>query len=311
MFSKILSSLFESDSQVDTPTTNQVVTKSKQSLPPTPTLPSVEEIHNAFNSDLDRILNEYNFRLESEQTFKSIIEKAQVMREVGFINAKTSIISKEEEDKITKAKDDFKALQYFQNKYPLYKFITRESIHILCKKYDLYFARAEKYIDDIPDKNLKEIQNFKISKLDASYNLAEYPCSEGVNLSPYSYTEDIINTEPNITERNRLLRELQERKESMSTSWSSILEYSTSSRKGVEKSFWIVAPLHMFSESITFTDDREESNFWSPDTNQMNPLILDPIVVKPVAYKDKEYFLIVSAWGQEASDELVVNHKMN
>jgi len=35
------------------------------------------------------------------------------------------------------------------------------------------------------------------------------------------------------------------------------------------------------------------------------------VVLKPVVYNKQKYYLIVTAWGLEASDELVVNQKMN
>jgi hypothetical protein len=39
----------------------------------------------------------------------------------------------------------------------------------------------------------------------------------------------------------------------------------------------------------------------------------DPIVLYPVHHNNNgsKYYLIVTAWGDEASDSLVVNHKMN
>ena len=39
--------------------------------------------------------------------------------------------------------------------------------------------------------------------------------------------------------------------------------------------------------------------------------IPDPIVLKPVIFKGKKHYLIVTAWGEEASDEIVVNQQMN
>jgi len=39
--------------------------------------------------------------------------------------------------------------------------------------------------------------------------------------------------------------------------------------------------------------------------------IPDPVVLKPVYYGGQKHYLIVTAWGLEASDELVVNEKMN
>jgi hypothetical protein len=39
--------------------------------------------------------------------------------------------------------------------------------------------------------------------------------------------------------------------------------------------------------------------------------VQDPIVLKPVIFNEKKYFLIMSAWGKEASDENVVNQNFN
>ena len=37
----------------------------------------------------------------------------------------------------------------------------------------------------------------------------------------------------------------------------------------------------------------------------------DPVVMQPVLFNDKEYYLIVTAWGEESSDADVVNQNMN
>ena len=37
----------------------------------------------------------------------------------------------------------------------------------------------------------------------------------------------------------------------------------------------------------------------------------DPIVLQPVCFENKKHYLIVTAWGAEASDESVVNQKYN
>lgn len=39
--------------------------------------------------------------------------------------------------------------------------------------------------------------------------------------------------------------------------------------------------------------------------------IPDPVVLCPVLHKGTKHYLIVTAWGPEASDDLVVNQKMN
>ena len=39
--------------------------------------------------------------------------------------------------------------------------------------------------------------------------------------------------------------------------------------------------------------------------------IPDPVVLQPVMFNKTKYYLIVTAWGDEASDELVVNQNHN
>ena len=39
--------------------------------------------------------------------------------------------------------------------------------------------------------------------------------------------------------------------------------------------------------------------------------IPDPVVLKPVFFKGMKHYLIVTAWGLEASDELVANQNHN
>jgi hypothetical protein len=39
--------------------------------------------------------------------------------------------------------------------------------------------------------------------------------------------------------------------------------------------------------------------------------IPDPVVLKPVIYKEVKHYLIVTAWGIEAQDELVLNPTHN
>lgn len=63
----------------------------------------------------------------------------------------------------------------------------------------------------------------------------------------------------------------------------------------------IVAPLKDFNLA-----NRELRGF-----NVVQREIKDPIVLHPVFFNGKKYYLIVTAWGLEASDELVVNHRNN
>lgn len=43
----------------------------------------------------------------------------------------------------------------------------------------------------------------------------------------------------------------------------------------------------------------------------INAPILDPIVLQPVYHNNKKHYLIVTAWGIEAEDPLVMNANLN
>lgn len=261
---------------VETSTTNVVSNPKVEEIS---TKELVEKIHKDFNSELNRILLDYDIKLESEQKYKSILEKGEVMRKLGFTSAKTAVSSKQEEDEINLAKSNLEALQYFQNKYPLYKFITRESVTSLCMKYDLYCGNSENYIDEIPDKNLKEIENFKIDdKVDGSWLMWS---SWGISDTGTNYVDREKVNLINLTSQLII--------------------------NGLK----IVAPLRMFKGGTSFSRESRFESRWGDYVDNKGNLIPDPIVLKPVAYKDKEYYLIVSAWGDEASDELVINPKLN
>ena len=65
----------------------------------------------------------------------------------------------------------------------------------------------------------------------------------------------------------------------------------------------IAAPLEDFNMKGAELKDFKISNI---------PIkIPDPVVLKPVIFNNNKYYLIVTAWGKEASDEIVVNSKFN
>jgi hypothetical protein len=70
-----------------------------------------------------------------------------------------------------------------------------------------------------------------------------------------------------------------------------------------KKEFAIAAPLKDFN-----VDDMELTK----GELKRKPVVdEDPIVLQPVRYGGKTHFLIVTAWGDEASDPLVLNQNHN
>ena len=273
------------------------------------TINIVEQIHNDFNSEVNRILQDCGIVLESEEKYQSIIEKAKVMRDLGFHNAKTAVVGHKENKDIEDAKRNIRAIKYFQEKYPLYRLITKESITKLCEKYDLYCASAGNYIDDIPDKNLKEIQRFKISKLDATHLTTDFH-AEIAFPSFYLIKDDLIR-ESDFSIKSELLKRIREYNLQNKEEQEKYFEFLDNRSKYYEKDYCIVAPLRMFKPNTKFDRETRFEQRHGHRLDKDGNLIPDPIVLKSVMFENEEYFLIVSAWGDEASDPLVVNSKMN
>lgn len=131
----------------------------------------IEEIHNAFYSDSD-----YLIEYQNESVPLSVDEQSKANHErlskFGFNNTEyrkkveiQNVKNWENEEKL-RAK---KAFNYFRSKYPLYKFITKSSVERICKKYDLVYGKVDRYIGNVPEKNIREIENFKIEDMDKCF----------------------------------------------------------------------------------------------------------------------------------------------
>ncbi len=237
----------------------------------------IDKIHTDFYTEVNNILNKCSVEIELTQEQDILSQKAQRMLKLGFSN------TKEVQETINKIKPIHlqnqqnkelkEAIIYFQNKYPTYKFITEDSISKLCTKYNLVKGLANEYIGDIPETNLQHIENFKIKDEDCCYY------KDHVVRDEYRH-RDYINYQDFIYYQKMELR-----------------------RPGfsiLKEGFSIIAPQKDFDLKNKVIIN-----------NTINKVVEDPIVVFPVLYNMKKYYLIVTAWGQEASDNLVINPKLN
>jgi hypothetical protein len=194
------------------------------------------EIHKSYDTSVDSLLSEAKEILANCET--EDIKKGERLLKLGFIN---STKAKQSEETLRKKKEveaKAKLIEYYSFHYPNQKFITREQVAEINKKYGLVCVTADCYKMDIPEKNLREIEAFRLKEGDEVYCVEEpfyisCPPSEAIIKRGYSVREDGF-----------------------------VLK------------------------------DKE---------------IKDPIVLKPV----NGGFLIVSKWGLEASDEIVINERMN
>jgi hypothetical protein len=244
----------------------------------------IKEIHETFYTEQERLFENANEIHSLETEKQDLINKRERLVAQGFKNTaevkeadeeikRISILqAKNEENKRLQA-----AIRYFSFKYPNYRFITDESVDKICEKYNLVVGSVDLYEGTVPDVNLKHIEEFKVADEDASWD-------EVFHGGRGSYEERVSykTVEVKQGEQNRFINA------------GLYPSYHYSYKK---TDLDIVAPKKDFKkESVRVKGNR----VGLPD-------ILDPIVLQPVFFDGKKYNLIVTAWGDEAADELVVN----
>lgn len=186
-------------------------------------------------------------------------ERLQKMHSLGFSNAAEVKEFKEMDDKRKEQESIKSKIEYYQQTYPLHKFISEVAVKTICKKYNLLLTMASDYIAEIPEKNQKEIVSFRVIRKDVR--------------TPYEVYRNLFITHhdiPRFTETKQY------------EDWQN--------EKLCGDKLLIVAPEHKLKTEGKIKDGHILK-------------IKDPVVLQPV---DKGY-LIVSSWGLEAGDELVVN----
>lgn len=257
----------------------------------------IQEIHDSFYNAQNELLNSMDALIPVNAN-DALLEKAKQLKKLGFYNAAEVHLSYKEQKRINEIIDKnkekeaiTKAIEYFSFKYPHKKFIDEASVKQICEKYGLIYGTIDHYRGTIPDKNLEEIANFKLDKVDEVYYYEEYSGSFTLKFEKVTYlSEQWLEVTKN---RGR------------------IGNHTGNSIRYGKCKLEIVAPPNDFDKELV-------ENFKIIDT----PPIPDPIVLQPVLYslQDKHYkhydrsykfYLILSAWGLEASDELVINPKNN
>jgi len=231
----------------------------------------VEEIHHSFNTAANKALEEANRIIGNAAEIDPIIDQ---MRECGFSNVSKVKKGIEEKQILKLAKEEAELITYYQQTYPVYKFITKKQIQKICEKYGLVWGKSNRYKGDIPYKSMHEISTFKIKNPIKEEDCVYYKeISHSTYIFPSQYSEYEYQQEairngytPSIT---RIYK---------------------------DTTFTICAPVNDMDMTKAELKDHKIVD------------IPDPVVLYPVR---GGMYCIVSAWGPEASDEYVVNQKMN
>jgi NAD-dependent DNA ligase len=252
----------------------------------------VKEIHDAFENELSHILTAANIKESLEELNESLLKKSTQLRSLGFINTpevleineliKINDVTIKENNK----KDELiEGINYFRQKYPLYKIITMESLNELCEKYQLGYAAIRAYKGSVPQKNIDVLLNCKITDRDKA--VIHYYISNDKEPKKYLYDSDLARYEHSLN-------------------FASSQGYI---KKHYDDKHIIFSPLVIAAPPNDFTDSMQKTERFG----KLQPIknLEDPIVMQPVSYLDKIYMLIITAWGPEASDPNVVNELFN
>lgn len=253
----------------------------------------IEEIHETFYTEVDRLLADAKILNSLESDKGELILKQEKLKSLGFRSTQEVVEAQKEKDRLSSLESEnnskntlTEAINYFSFKYPFYKFITEESVKKICQKYNLVYSEVGRYIGTVPDANIEQMENFKIKEEDECFVFSRR------NISFFFDDNSGKNYKSFTDYKNWEKERYSENYRSMYRGY--LEEYS---RCPLE----ICAPIKDFN-----IENMEVKNFKLSKIE-----IPDPVVLQPVFFKGKKHYLIVTAWGIEAEDDLVKNSNHN
>ena len=151
----------------------------------------VLEIHNEFNTAADKLLEEANQLLKEGE--KKDFEKVDRLKSLGFVKANQVAELEPIRQKIELTKEQVELINYYKVQYPFNKFITTDQIESICKKYGLVYGDVSLYKGFVPEKNLKEIESFKLKNKEKNCLI----CSNGLILEDAEIRKAHYNNDSN------------------------------------------------------------------------------------------------------------------
>ncbi len=133
---------------------------------------TVEQIHNEFDTAPERLLKVANEIIGNKSKVKGTFEEFRTryerLKKLGFTSTPKAKLLKEgkeahQEDvhHLELASREVENILYYKRTYPFLKFITEPELDRICEKYGLCYAPVDRFIKEVPEKNLEEIEGAK------------------------------------------------------------------------------------------------------------------------------------------------------
>jgi len=229
-----------------------------------------------------KTFKEVHEELENESLFlhenhniQDFRDKADFLSSIGFVNSIATKVYSAISENSTVIKE------YKQRYMGIYKFILKPQLERVCEKYNLYVRATKFFLGDIPEKNIKEIMNFKI-------------CLDDLPLDNKDKWDILVN-----------LNQGKGQLDIIEAYQSPMIAIRDFDKCGLSYLIEIASIKSLFSDkAFEKSNDRLIGEMEVEPKSQVD---LDPIVL----CKTKHGYLIVTAWGDEANDELVLNENNN
>lgn len=250
---------------------------------------TVEMIHNEFNSAGEKIL------AKAKNILATISKgKGERLKKLGFLQAKdTDSIQVVDDAELLKTR-----ILDYSVRYPMYRFITEESIANICKKYNLVYGPIQRFRGFVPLEKLQAIENFKKTcKVPRMARFSPYDSGKTTTISMEG-TEEKKDDEYTV-----LYYKGKHAFQQRASAYDGINFYGsdpdlTGGRGG---------RIEILDLQICAPRKDMDTTGMKLDGHIMKLIPKDPVVIQPIEGGG----LIIAAWGDEASDPLVVNEKLN
>ena len=291
----------------------------------------IEQIHREFNSAGEELLKQANEILEeaSNQDF----DKADKLAKFGFKSVPELKEKREIKKRAEISKKQAELIRYYKREYPLNNFITEEQVKEICDKYNLVHGDVSRFKGFVPKKNLDEIEKFKVKEEDVDF-LKAIECDYRGNPTGREFQLERAYIDYGCSIEREIIEQIGWERVKFIDSLHSLNRFKHIYKKGVQgKSAFQVDG----GDNIFYSTDRynlfglkgEEIDRLKIESNKDTFSICAPVkdmdmtgmeitegykmrkkieIPDPVVLKEViGGYLIVTAWGDEASDPIVVN----
>lgn len=262
----------------------------------------VEDIHNEFFTAGDNILQEATCLLKELE--EKDLAKGKRLAAIGFGKTREAVVAIETQNKLATTKEIADLVMYYRMNYPNNKFITEEQVKDICFKYNLVCGEIGLFKGFVPEKKLVSIEKFNLKEED-KFDITKpiyFATSENgtddwkpINISEKDFLTDYVKVY--INKSYHYVRHVCP---TLNNGKGKVVSHLAQPELVNNKTkLQICAPIKdMEIEGMSVKEGYQLFK-------QIN--VPDPVVLQPV----KGGYLIVCAWGDEASDEIVVNQTSN